>query len=135
MISRGTLPLLTVLVLLRQLVAFVHGYGHHLLAIPMAMWQHVFILVVITIAPFALLAALWWRRAPAIAWWLIGAVAAGSLFGIYFHFGPVNPDHVSTLPDLPGRILFMVTAALLVAVEVAFAWPAALLWRDGTRNG
>jgi len=130
MISRGTLTLLTVLALLRQLVAFVHGYGHHLLAIPMATWQHAFILLVITIAPFALLAALWWRRTPAIAWWLIGAVAAGSLFGIYFHFGPVNPDHVSTLPELPGRLLFIVTAALLVVAELAFAWPAARLWHE-----
>jgi hypothetical protein len=135
MIPRGTLNLLTGLVLLRQLVAFVHGYGHHLLAIPMAMWQHAFILLVIALAPFALLAALWLRRTPAIAWWLIATVAAGSLFGIYFHFGPMNPDHVSTLPDLPGRMLFIVTAALLVAVELAFIWPAALLWRERKRSG
>lgn len=129
MIPRSVMYLLTLLVLLRQGIAFAHGYGHHLLSIPMAMWQHAFILVVITIAPFALLAGLWWRPTKAIAWWLIAAVAAGSLFGIYFHFGPPNPDQVSTLPDLPGRKLFIVTAWLLVASEVAFAVPAALLWR------
>ena len=129
MIPRSVLYLLTLLVLLRQGIAFVHGYGHHLLSIPMAMWQHAFILVVITIAPFAVLAVLWRRPTKAIAWWLIAAVVAGSLFGIYFHLGPPNPDHVSTLPDLPGRVLFIVTAWLLVASEVAFVVPAVLLWR------
>ncbi len=133
MISLGTLKFLTVLVLLRQTIAFLHGYGHHQLSIPMAMWQHVFILVVITIAPLVLLAALWWRPTAVIAWALIAVVAAGSVFGIYFHFGPPNRDHVSTLPDLPGRVLFIVTAVLLVVSEAAFAVPAFWLWSKRSR--
>lgn len=115
--SRAALIAVTALVLLRQIVGAFHGHAHTLLAIPMAHWQHLFINVVIAAGPFIALALLWWFRTPAMAWFVVAVVAAGSLFGLYFHFGPLNPDHVTQLPALPGRTLFIVTAWLLLAVE------------------
>jgi hypothetical protein len=130
---RAALVLITALVLMRQVVGAFHGHAHALLDIPMAHWRHLFINVVIGGAPFVALALLWLLRTPAAGWLVVAVVAAGSLFGLYFHFGPRNPDHIAMLPDLPGRALFIVTAWLLAGIELLTV--AITAWFISTRIG
>jgi len=117
--SRFGLLVLTLLIVVRQLICLAHGWGHEMLEVPLAPWQHTYVFWVILVGPFVALIVLWLLRNTLAVWFALLVVAAGSLFGIYFHFGPVNPDHVTALPDLPGRTLFIVTAVLLVVSEAA----------------
>jgi hypothetical protein len=125
------LPLLVVTVLfaLRMIVSFVHGHAHGMLAVPLAPWQNAFVWLVIVASPTVALVLLWIRPRAGTAWTLAGLLAAGWLFGLYFHFGPANPDHVSHVPQLPGHDVFAATAALLAIVEpIAAASAAWLAW-------
>lgn len=116
---RSALIAISLLVLLRQGVGLVHSQAHQMLDVPMEPWQMTFINWVIGIGPFAGLALVCWLRSPAAAWLLAAIMGAGMLFGIWHHFGPVNPDHVSMLPAAPGRTLFIATAIGLVVFEAA----------------
>lgn len=124
------LIIVTVLFGLRMAVNVVHGHAHGMLAVPLAPWQNAFVWLVIVIGPIAAMIFLWIRPSASLAWTLAGLLAAGWLFGLYFHFGPPNPDHVSSVPHLPGRQLFASTAVALAIVEpLCAAAAAALAWR------
>lgn len=125
--SHRLLLLVSLLYLVRMVIAFVHGHAHDMLAVPLALWQDAYVWGVIVIAPTLALAWLWYRPAPAVAWLLAALLVAGWVFGLVFHFGPMNPDHVSAMPEMAGRGLFIVTAAALAIVEPAVALAAAWL--------
>jgi hypothetical protein len=129
MSSRTPLLVLTGLFLVRLAVSAVHGHAHDELAVPLATWQNVFVWGVITIAPTVTMIVLWFRPSSAAAWTLAALLAASWLFGLFFHFGPPNPDHVGSVPDLPGRDLFAATAVALAIVEPATVLAAVWLAR------
>lgn len=126
MSPKTPLLVLTGLYVVRMAVSLVHGHAHHMLEVPLAAWQNAFVWVVITIAPTAALVGLWFRPSRGLAWGLALLLAASWIFGLFFHFGPPNPDHVNSLPDLPGRDLFAQTALALAVVEPATV--AAAVW-------
>ncbi len=121
------LIVVTALFVARLAVAFVHGHAHGMLAVPLAPWQDAFVWLVIVLAPIVVIVALWIRPRAAMAWWLAGLLTAGWLFGLYFHFGPANPDHVTSVPNLPGHDLFANSAMALAVVEPVVALSAAWL--------
>jgi hypothetical protein len=121
---------LTGLFVLRTGVGIAHGQAHSMLAVPLAPWQNAFVQLVIFWGPLAAMIWLWLRPTAIVAWILTGLLTAGWLFGVYFHFGPPNPDHVSSLPHLPGHGLFRWTAAALVVVEPLSAAAAAIVARS-----
>jgi hypothetical protein len=51
------------------------------------------------------------------------------LFGIYYHFIEVSPDHVSHLPAGDSQALFISTAILLIPAELAAAAFGFWSWR------
>lgn len=109
----------TVLILLRQLVAMLHGLAHEQLSVDLSKWQQWFVLIVITIAPLVSLVLFWTSRARLGALLLWTSMLAGVLFGVYHHFIAVSIDHVSHLPPGEARPLFIATAILLVPTELA----------------
>jgi hypothetical protein len=115
---------------LRTGIGLAHGHAHQLLAVPLAAWQNVFVQLVIFWGPLGAMLWLWVRRSSAVAWSLTAMLVASWLFGMYFHFGPPNPDHVSTLPHGAGHDLFRWTAAALLLVEPLSAIAAALVARS-----
>lgn len=129
------LPLLalTVLFVVRLGVAFVHGHAHDELAVPLSAWQNAFVWLVILIGPLVAMIWLWIRPNAAVAWALAGMLVAGWIFGLYFHFGPMNPDHVSAQPPGAGRDMFAMTAAALAVVEPLTALAAVWLARSPGR--
>ena len=132
--AKTPLLIVTFLYVIRLGVNFAHGHAHGDLSVPLTEWQQAFVWTVIVVAPTVAVIFLWIRPSAAVAWALTGALAAGWIFGLYFHFGPANPDHVTAMPDAPGRSLFVQTAIALAVVEplvaVAAGWLALTLGRS-----
>ena len=114
-----------VMILAHVVVNLAHGMAHRELGIPLSRAQELFITTVIGIAPL-LAAVLIWKGPKFGGGLLLAASLAGSLvFGVWYHFVAVSPDHVSHLPmtGTPGwRILFQATAILLVPTEGLGCW-------------
>jgi Na+(H+)/acetate symporter ActP len=109
------------LIVLRQLIAALHGMAHDELQVLLSPWQQAFVIVVIMIAPLIALVLYWtrWARQGALVLWT--SMLAGMLFGIYHHFVTISNDHVSHLPAGDAQPLFIATAILLVPAELAAA--------------
>ncbi len=110
--------LATIAVLVHLAVSLVHGYAHTQLGVGLSAWQNSYVLIVITLAPLVGLALVWMRRVR-IGFALLAISMAGSLvFGGYFHYIGISPDHVSHLPPGDTQGLFRVTAVLLLVTEL-----------------
>ena len=109
----------TAIVVVRQLIAILHGNAHEQLGVGLSPWQNTFVYLVIVAAPM-LAAVLYWTRFAASGALLLGAsMLGGMLFGVYHHFIAISPDHVSHLPPGDAQGLFISTAILLVPLELA----------------
>ena len=117
-----------VVVLLNLLVATAHGLSHARSGVPLEPWQMALILVAVY-APPLLSAVLYWTRLRRFAAALLaGSMAAGTAFGVYYHFVADTVDHVAHRTSDEGGALFVATATLfwtpaglLVSVIVTFA--------------
>jgi len=108
----------TIAVLAHLLVSLVHGYAHTELGVGLSAWQNWYVVVVITLVPLVALALVWMRQ-ERIGFALLVISMAGSLiFGGYFHYIGISPDHVSHLPPGDAQGTFRVTAVLLLATEM-----------------
>ena len=108
----------TIAVLAHLIVSLVHGYAHTELGVGLSAWQNWYVVVVITLAPLVALALVWMRQ-ERIGFALLVISMAGSLiFGGYFHYIGISPDHVSHLPPGDAQGTFRVTAVLLLATEL-----------------
>ena len=107
-------------IILHVLVSAMHGTAHRTLNVELSRAQIVFIAIVITIAPL-LAGLLIWRGATTAGAIMLALSMAGSLvFGVYYHFVLISPDHVSHLAGIPGTIpviMFQATAVLLALLE------------------
>lgn len=125
---------ITGLYAIRMAVNMIHGHAHDTLAVPLAAWQQAYVWLVIAIGPTVALAWLWVRPSAAVAWSLTALLIASWLFGMYFHFGPMNADHVS-LQQGEDAPMFEMTAQALLIIEpltaAAAAWLARVLSRQG----
>jgi hypothetical protein len=108
-----------VVVLAHALVAAVHGVAHLQVGVEVfpSVFHRVFILGVITLAPFLALALLWtpFRRAGVLV--LLGSMAGSLLFGAFYHYLTPGPDHVSQIPSGAWGMVFHITAILLAVTE------------------
>jgi hypothetical protein len=117
-------------VLAHAVVALVHGVAHVRLGVALNTWQQCYVAIVIALAPLVaagMLGTRWARWGYA----LLAASMAGSLvFGVYFHYVAVSPDHVAHLPPGDWQGWFRGTA-LLLAVAEAFGLAVGLwgAWR------
>jgi len=109
----------TALIVLRQIVAQLHGMAHEELGVELATWQWVYVYTVIAAAPLVALVLYWTRLARAAALLLGVSMLAGMLFGIYYHFIAVSSDNVAHLPEGHGQGFFIATAVALVPIELA----------------
>ena len=107
----------TVVVLVHFAVVVFHGSAHTNLKVDLAAWQSVFVLIVIVVAPLVA-AILIWTRLSRFGFVLLAASMAGALlFGVYFHYLAISPDHVSHLPPGDAQGAFRWTALLLAITE------------------
>ncbi len=104
-------------VLAHLLVMLAHNAAHDELGVELSALQLGYATLVILLAPIGALILLFtrWARLGAI---LLAAAMAGALvFGVYWHYVAVSPDHVSHLPAGDAQGLFRLTALGLAAVE------------------
>ena len=110
--------LATIAVLVHLAVSLVHGDAHNQLDVGLSTWQNYYVLIVITLAPIVAL-ALVWTRYTRVGFIVLAASMIGSfIFGGYYHFIGISPDHVSHLPPGDEQGMFRVTAVLLLATEL-----------------
>jgi hypothetical protein len=99
-------------------VSLVHGYAHNQLGVGLSTWQNFYVLFVITLAPIVALALVWTRHAR-IGFILLALSMIGSfIFGGYYHYIGISPDHVSHLPAGDAQGMFRLTAVLLIGTEL-----------------
>jgi hypothetical protein len=109
-----------IIIALHLLVSLVHGAAHSSLHIDMALWQTVYILVVITIVPLGS-GVLLWRRSRIGFLLLLGSMLGALIFGGYYHFIAAGIDNVATVGSHSWGPVFRVTAVLLGVTEAAGA--------------
>ncbi len=131
---RVWLLIVTGLYAMRLAINIVHGHAHDTLAVPLAAWQTAYVWLVIVIGPTVALVWLWIRPSAAVAWSLATLLIASWLFGMYFHFGPMNSDHVSAQQGADAPMFKMTAQALLVS-EPLVAVAAAILARVLSKAG
>lgn len=110
--------LCTIAVLAHLLVSVFHGYAHTKLGVGLSPWQTWYVLIVITAAPLLALTLIWTRHRRLGILLLIASMAGALIFGAYYHYVAISPDHVSHLPLGDAQGLFRLTALMLVVTEV-----------------
>jgi hypothetical protein len=108
----------TIAVLAHLLVSFFHGSAHTALGVGLSAWQTAYVAIVITVAPLVALALIWTRRHRLGLLVLIASMAGSLIFGAYYHYVAISPDHVSHLPPGEAQGQFRLTALLLMVTEV-----------------
>ena len=115
----------TVIVAVHGLVNAAHGAAHSELGVELSKWQEAFVLVVIGLSPLVAAVLLWTAHARLGAVILTGSMAAALVFGVYYHYVAVSPDHVEHLPPGDARGLFR-ASALFVAASQALGFVVGL---------
>ena len=108
----------TVVVVVHGLVNAAHGAAHAELGVEISNWQQTFVVVVFGLSPVVAAVLLWTSRARLGAVILTGSMAAALVFGVYYHYVAVSPDHVDHLPPGAAQGLFR-ASALVVATSQA----------------
>lgn len=127
----------TLLIVVRQVVAMLHGTAHEQLGVGLSPSQQVFVITIIGIVPWIALVLYWtrYRQMGALILWT--SMLVGMLFGIYYHFIEVSTDHISHLPEGDGQGFFVATAIMLVPSELAaiafgfWSWKQLVTTREG----
>lgn len=109
-----------------------HGLPHAEAPVPLAAWQWAFVYAVVLLAPVVALGSLWRGRPRAGAGLLAVSMAASLAFGLYFHFGVPNPDHVDAVSAGPWREPFRATAILVVLTDAIGAFVGVRLASNAT---
>jgi hypothetical protein len=100
------------------IVNLLHGRAHTDLAVELSAWQSIFVAVVIVVMPLVAAVLLWTRYARFGFLLLIASMSGSLVFGAYYHYIAISPDHVSHLPPGSAQHMFRKTALLLVVTEV-----------------
>ena len=106
------------IVVLHLAISIPHGMAHADLRIQMALWQNVYIWVVITLLPFVA-AVLIWKRPHTGFLLLLCSMAGSFLFGFFYHFIAAGPDNVTSHAGHASAGTFLWTAVLLALIEAA----------------
>jgi hypothetical protein len=119
----------TSIILINLVVASLHGIAHSQLGVGLSPWQHAFVGLVIVAAPLVSLVLFWTRFRRVAAMTLFLSMTGALLFGVYYHFVEISPDHVHHLPEGDSRGFFVVTAILLIPAEALGALYGLWSWR------
>lgn len=104
-------------VVIHLLVVILHGLAHAQIPVPLSSFHQLFVVSMIVFAPIVAMILLWTPLQQLGSWLLLGSMAGAFLFGLYYHFILVSPDHVSQISFAGWGILFHITAVLLFLIE------------------
>ena len=107
----------TAIVVAHLLVNIAHGLAHRELHLGLAPPASILVIVVVLISPLIAMALLW-TAAKRLGFFLLSLSMFGSLlFGLYYHFLAVSPDHIHSQPSGGWGTTFVLTAYLLLITE------------------
>ena len=124
----------TIAVFAHLIVTLLHGQAHTRLGVGLSDWQNVYVLAVILVAPLIAFALSFTRYARAGLWLLLVSMLGSLIFGLFYHYIIISPDHVSHLPAGEARGLFRFTAVLLLITEAFGVVVAARALRTSVKN-
>jgi len=118
---------LVVFVVLHAVASAWHGRAHEQLSVALTPAQTAFVYAVILAAPLAGVALTWTRFARAGLWTVFVSMLGALMFGVYYHYIVVSPDHVAHLPAGPdsAHAAFVWSAAAIAVLEAAGTFLAA----------
>jgi hypothetical protein len=133
--THNRLAWITIAVVAHLIVVLLHGQAHRSLDVGLSKWQQLYVLAVVVIAPLVALALSFTRNAQAGLWLLLASMLGSLIFGAFYHYIIISPDHVAHLPPGEARGLFRITALLLLITETFGVFVAAAALRTGTPQG
>jgi hypothetical protein len=107
----------TLLVILHFVVVAVHGIAHQIIPVPISIFQYLFIISIITIAPIVAVVMLQRNLTKTSTALLLCSMLGALFFGIYNHFIVISPDHISQIPATGWGQVFKITSVLLFLSE------------------
>ena len=133
--ARSDAVFLAIIAALHLLIGGGHQYAHGVAEVGNTPLQILFILIVITIAPWAAVYLAWIRSLRIGAILFSAAMAASFFFGLVFHFAFESPDlYSNVVPE--HKNLFLHSALGLALVEFAgFVYGAHLVLKWRQPNG
>ena len=133
--ARSDAAFLAIIAALHLLIGGGHQYAHVVAEVGNTPLQVLFILIVITIAPWAATYIAWKRNLKIGAALFSASMAASFVFGFVLHFVLESPDLYSNV-ILEHRGLFLNSALGLALVEFGgFVYGAHLAWKWRQPNG
>lgn len=105
------------LILVHAGVALLHGVAHVMLDVPLSAAQHLFVWLVVVLAPLVAGGLLWRGFQRGGGGLLTVSMTGALLFGLYHHFMVPGSDHLGGIPDNDWGILFVFSAELLALSE------------------
>jgi predicted membrane protein len=108
---------IAIIVVAHLIVNVLHGQAHTSLGVGLSSWQQLFVIVVILLAPLVALVLSLTRYVRTGLWLLLISMLGAFVFGAFYHYVIISPDHVAHLPIGDARGLFRVTAVLLLITE------------------
>ena len=131
--SRRNALLATLFVVAHLAVGVIHTLAHEGLGVGLTHFQDLFVNGVYVGLPILAAVLVWTRLHRVGAVVLLASIAASLVFGVWYHFVFVSPDHVAHLPQGGQRLLFRITAGLMTLVDAGGVWLGAMLLRAGGR--
>lgn len=119
---------------LHLVVNVAHGVAHAAIPVSLAPWQWTFVVVVVFLGPVVAFELLRRGRAVVGATLFAVSMAASLAFGLVFHFGPPNPDHVHAVAGQPWAGTFRTTATLVAVSDAIGVLVGIWLLSDASRR-
>jgi hypothetical protein len=107
----------TAIVVFHTIANGLHGLAHVEIPVALSLLQSLFVGIVIFLIPIIAAVLLWTQFYRIGSWLLLGSMAGSLLFGIYYHFIVISPDHVSQVSFAGWGLLFQGTAILILIVD------------------
>jgi hypothetical protein len=113
----------SLLVLTHHAIAYFHGAAHTQLEISMALWQNLFINLIIIALPLLGVVLLWTKWTNFGLFGIMLAMVGALIFSIMHHYTLPSPDHISHLPAGEAHVHanFVWTASATVILEALAA--------------
>jgi hypothetical protein len=127
--SRNDSLSLTAAVVAHLAIGVVHTIAHDALVVELTRFQDLFVQIVYLGLPLLAAVLVWTRFSRSAALLLTFSMAASLVFGAWYHFLFVSPDHVAHLPEGDQQFLFQATAVLMGLIDAGGAWQGLRLAR------
>ena len=128
--ARSEAIALLVVAALHLIVGMVHHYAHVIAGVQNTTLELLFILLVVTIAPWAAVYVVWKRNLRTGAALFSLSMAASFLFGYLLHFVIDSPDHHAKVMEIRSGVFFHSAVGLALVEFAGLVFGSYIFLRD-----